>query len=577
MEKRRKKDVQTPATPADVPPVAVLEEWTPLGRCLEARIAQAAWLQTGADLLLSGQLPTAGHDSGTMAAHGAQLLAAWCAERLSAGDLPQEIVLVELGIGTGTHLRGLLESFRRVCLAGGHDWFARLVVFATDISPAVIQLALDRQVFAVHGARVRVGLMDARLPGLFREHETQTVFDLRGRIHAVGGHYVLDALPVDIYRQQGDAWEIAALRTEVPDVPAWEQATQLPLADGQSLAADGTVESALRVSGGQLLTHLQLRMLPFALADHPDATELARAATEQRAALGADHVLLVEGTVLHHPVGALRMLPELRAALAPTGFAVLRDVGLVTPEAAAQSRLPQRFGRTLAMPVSFVQLDGWHAAHGQADLWLAPADDGLRDHATRLLTQRPLPQTSTAFSRLFSGPALNTARSHVDLARLQTEPAAALEAWRQAALAEPDDWLILQEAAEKALEVGQLQLGLALAARGLELNPVTSPTLWRLAGTAHALLGEATEAEVALRQGLAIAPTDAGLHLALARLAADLDEIPTTFRHLGEALAGDRAGLWRETALSLLDAVLRADERQRQAEDAAWKIRFSAE
>ncbi len=568
MENRRKKAPETPAQ------LLILQDWTPLGRSLEARIAEAAWLHDGADLLLNGDLPTAGHDSGTIAAHGAQLLAAWCQERAAAGALPDAIVLVELGIGTGLHLRGLLESFRRLCLAQERDWYARLAVFATDVSPAVVQLAVDRQVFAPHGPRVRVGLMDVRLPGVFREHATAAVFDLRGQIHGLWAHYVLDALPVDIYRKSLENWEIAALRTVVPDVVAWQRAAGLTLADGQGLAADGTLESARRLTPGQLATRLELRTLPFALADHPDAAELLRAAEAQVAALGEAHPLLADGVVLHHPAGALRVLPALCDALAATGFAVLRDIGLTSPEIAAQSRLPQRFGTTLAMPLRVVQLDGWMAAQHPTTVWQAPPDDGLRDHGTRLLARGPLPATQAAFDALFSGPALDRARALAGIARVQTEPTAALEAWRQAALAEPDDWLVLQEAAERALELDQLQLGMAIAARGLELNPVAAPTLWRLAGTAHALLGDAAEAELALRQGLAVAPTDPGLHLALARLAADLGERPTAFRHLGEALAGDRTGAWRATALSLLDAVLQADTVQRQAEATAWQQRF---
>ena len=574
MQKRRKPVQETVETPPTAPEPLLLQDWTPLGRCLEYQLAQAAWLQEGAELLLHQQVPTAGHDSGTMGAHGAQLLAAWCEERLEAGALPTEIVLVELGIGTGAHLRGLLESFRRLCLAQQRDWYGRLVVFATDISAAVLQLVADRQVFASHGARVRLGFMDARLPGVFRAHATAATFDLRGRIHGLWAHYVLDALPVDIYRKSGDTWEIAAVRTIVPDVAAWERAAQLAFIDGQALAANGEVDAAARLAAGQLLTRLEVRTLPFALGEHPDAAELERAADAQVAALGADHPLLADGLLLHHAAGALRMLPLLHDALAPEGFAVLRDVGLLTPEMAAQSRLPQRFGRTLAMPVDFVQLDGWMAAQAPQATWLAPPHDGLRDHATRLLSRVSLPGTTAAFARLFSGEALDHGRALAEHARQQTAPDAALEAWRQAALAEPDDWLILHDAAEKALDLGQLQLGLAIAARGLELNPVTVPALWRLAGTAHALLGEVAAAEQALRQGLALAPTDAGLHVTLARLAADVGQLPTAFEHVGAALAGDRSGAWRDTALSLLDALLRADEARRQAETTAWKQRF---
>ena len=571
MQKRRKQVQANVETPP--PELAILEDWTPLGRSLEYRMAQAAWLQDGAELLENGQVPTAGHDSGTHAAHAAELLGAWCVERTLAGDLPEEIVVVELGMGTGAHLRGLLESFRRLCLAQQRDWYARLVVFATDISPAVLDLAAQRQVFAVHGARVRLGLMDVRLPGVFREHDTQSIFDLRGSIHALWAHYVLDALPVDIYRKSLPQWEIAAVRTLVPDVAAWQRAAQLSLADAQALAADGTVESALRLSRGQLLTALEVRTLPFDVAEHPDTDELQRATDAQIAALGAAHPLLADGVILHHAAGALRVLPMLRDALAAEGFAVLRDVGLVAAETAAESRLPRRFGRTLAMPLDFVQLDGWMAAHAPTTTWLAPEQDGTRDHGTRLLSRAPLPATRLAFARLYSGAALEHGRSLAEIARQAIGPNATLEAWRQAALAEPNDWLILQEAAEKTMELGQLQLGLAIAARGLELNPVTSPTLWRLAGTAHALLGDVAEAELALRQGLAIAPTDAGLHVALARLAADSGAWPMAFRHVGEALAGDRTGAWRDAALSLLDGVLRADQASRQVDAAAWDAR----
>lgn len=577
MDKQKKKSQKTKELPVDPPTLEpaqhVLETWTPLGRALDARIADVMWQSQGGNLLLSGQVPTASHDSGLMGARGAQLLATWCQERQEAGDLPREILLLELGIGTGVHLRGMLRTFQNLCQAQGHDWFARLQVFATDICPGVLELAIKRQVFAGLEDRLHLGLMDLRQPGLFRPYQGEQIVDLRGQIHAAWALYVLDTLPVEVLRHTAEGWEIAAVRTEVTDLPTWQARTGMTLEEGQAALAHLDRQTTLRLAAGQGQTHTQLRMVTFEIGDHPDAGELERAVELQEQALGPGHPLLADGVVLHHPVGAMNVLPRLAEMLAPQGFLLLRDVGLLTAEAAAEARVPQRYGQTQAMPLNFPQLDAWMWRQ-PAVQWHRPLHDGLRDHATRLLTRTELPQVTGIFAQIFDAPHLDRARVLVEQARAAQEIGPAMEAWRQAALAEPEDWLILQEAAEKALEYGQLELALAIAAHGLELNPVSSGALWRLLGTAHVLLGDAATALRAFQSGLAVAPTDPALHLSMARILAENGDFAQSFQAIGQTLAADRLGAWREPTLTLLDTCLRAEASERARENALQAQRF---
>lgn len=576
MAKSKKSSPASPATPPPDPVMPeVLQDWTPVPQCVDVLLAQQAWVDHGAALLLGGVIPTASHDSGKFAARSAEVLWAWCVEAHEAGRLPEHIVVVELGVGTGIHLRGLLSAFRVRALAAEVDWYDRLRVFATDLSPGVLQLVADRGVLAPHAERVRLGRMDARDVGVFVEQGTGQVLDLRGQIHAVWALYVLDTLPVDIVRHNAEAWELAAVQTTVRDPQAWANATGMTVAEARVRLQEASDALMQVLAAGQRWTATTLRTFPWDVANHPDADLIAAHVAARLQALGQDHPAVQDGVVHHHPSGALRALVSVAEALTPDGFALIRDVGMTTHAAAAEPHAPQVYvppgsgPAVLSMPLDFTAVDAWMVQASGGGWHVAPTDE-TADHATRLLTRADVPTTTQVFTEIFAATHLNRADPAVAQARSTGAPADALEAWREALVLEPEDWQLLQDAGFSALDARQWALAEAMAARGLALNPVTAAGLWRLLASALALQGRTELAHRAVVDGLTHNPRDAGLHVTMTRISLDLGDISAALSHVGAALGCDTTGAWRETALQLLDIALRTEAAARLAQT-AWK------
>jgi tetratricopeptide (TPR) repeat protein len=541
----------------------LLQDWVPLGRSLQGMLSQVVWTTQGASLFVDQQVPTVAHDSGTVSAHHAQLLARWCAQQSAAGALPARIVVVEAAIGTGVQLRLLLDAFRSLCAAAGRDWYGRLAVFATDVNEATVRRTVELGLYAPHAALVRVGWMDVTRPGLFLELDTGAEVDLRGRIHLLLAHYVLDLMPADVLRRvrANDGtpqWQALLARTWLRQSGLLPRYTDADVEGLLAAANAGTVAALQQLAPVHKLLQTEVATWSVDLASHPEAQWLEREANAQEAALGEAHPLLAEGTVVNHAATALAVLRSVVAALAPDGYAVVRDIGFTTAEMAAEIRGMAHYGATRSMGVNFVALDRWFADHPEDGALTAPGGEAGSQHATRLLTRSPNPALAADFVEAFAPARLLAARLLATEARAASSAGEAMERYRQAAVLEPDDWFLLLEAARLAVDQSNAgELALALSAKALTLNPWSSPELWRVHGDARRALDQPREAAAAYRRGLQVAPRDPGLHWSLGRLATESGRFEEAFRHIGEALACDSAAVWREEALQLLDAALR--------------------
>ncbi|MSP93044.1 MAG: tetratricopeptide repeat protein [Myxococcales bacterium] len=585
---RAAESAPVPAAPKPESDDILLQDWTPLGQCLDHRIGQAVWRHRAAPLFADNKVPNLVHDSGAQSQRGARLLQAWCRERADRGDLPARIVLCEAGMGTGLHLRYFLDAFRERAQVAGTDWYERLQVFATDVAPDTIRQAFDRGLFAPHAGRVELGYMDVLQPGLFRSAHSGRSVDLRGHVHLMLANYVLDTLPMDIFRRQrgprpgagngdpGAWWEGVLVRTWLRRADLLGGYTDRALDDVRKAARDEDDPSLDLLADVWTLVQLELRAWPVDLSGNPDLGELERVADAQEAALGADHALLRDGTVVNHSAAALRALVRLAATLAEGGMVLVRDVATVTPEAAAHPRAYQNYGPTSAAGVNLVQADGWFGA-GQAPHGATlhkPHHDGARNQATRLLVRGELPRTVAEFETAFDGVEVARAADLADQAREATKPADAMELYRQAVLLEPTNWHLLAEAARSALaEARRPDLAAAIAHRGLQLNERYSPELWNVYGDAQFALGDFNAARQAYAHGLQVHPTHARLHYCMAVAEANRGRFDAAFRHAGEALATDRTGAYRSDTLQVLDACLRGSQRKVELEDERLKTR----
>lgn len=548
----------------------LLEDWTPLAHCLAYRIGRLAWMRHAATLFADETVPHLIHDNGTVSQRTARLLFAWCEEQLASGTLPAEINVCEVGMGTGLHLRYTLDAFRDRCVAAGVDWYERLVVLATDVSAAVARQAVERGLFAEHAGHVRLGFLDVEHPHRFIELDTGLQLELGGRIHLLIAFYVLDLLPIDLFRRQGpDRWEAVWVRTFLRDpalLPTYSDATAVELLELAKAAPSATLEP---FADAWSLIQQELRAWPVQLTEHPDLEELNRLADAQEQLLGPDHPLLADGTVVVHSAGALRVAQLLGTVIADNGMVLMRDVGLTTPEQAARPRGHSRYGHISAAAVNVLQLDRWFG-EGRAPLGMklaAPAADGDRGQASRLLLRSAQPRVEAEFALAFDGNDVDAASRLFEEAIRAADPVTALELLRQAIALEPTDWTLHLEAARLALDqLGRPDVARAVALRAVELNPLFSADLWCVLGDALHAEGMRREAIRAYHNGLAILPRHVRSLWNLAYCEAERGRHGIAFELLGQALRYDRAGQWRSEILQLLDTCLRAQTVQYQAE-----------
>jgi Putative S-adenosyl-L-methionine-dependent methyltransferase len=102
--------------------------------------------------------------------------------------LPEELYVVELGVGNGNQARTWLEEFARLDAAHGRDYYRRLHYLMGDYSPHVLERA--RQAVAGHGDHVSALVLDATHPQI-------TLGFLRGKAFCVYISNVYDNLPTD--------------------------------------------------------------------------------------------------------------------------------------------------------------------------------------------------------------------------------------------------------------------------------------------------------------------------------------------------------------------------------------------
>ena len=102
--------------------------------------------------------------------------------------LPDELYVLELGVGNGSQARTWLDEFVSLDRRHGRDYYRRLRYLMGDYSPHVLDRA--RQAVAHHGARISALVVDATRPAI-------TLGFLAGKAFLVYISNVYDNLPTD--------------------------------------------------------------------------------------------------------------------------------------------------------------------------------------------------------------------------------------------------------------------------------------------------------------------------------------------------------------------------------------------
>src|SRR4051794_38995847 len=207
-----------------------LEEWGPTSRSLIWRFNALYWQHLraweeatgrGYESALPGGQSDAREDE-PVRAMIRELFAVWdsLGERRA---LPEELYVVELGVGNGSQARTFLDAFRELDAAHGGRYYRRLHYLMGDYSPHVLELA--RGAVADHAEHVSSLVLDALRP------MTALGF-LRFKVFLVYISNVYDNLPTDeiatigqrdhlvqtrAYLDEADAAAIAAGVAATPD------------------------------------------------------------------------------------------------------------------------------------------------------------------------------------------------------------------------------------------------------------------------------------------------------------------------------------------------------------------------
>jgi hypothetical protein len=184
-----------------------------------------------------------------------------CDRLVERRALPDELYVLELGVGNGNQARVWLDEFRRMDAARGTEYYRRLHYLMCDYSPYVLEMA--RQTVADHLEHVSSFVLDATQP-------LAALSFLRYKVFLVYISNVYDNLPTDEVAQLGGRTYLTQVRAYLPA----EAAAALAQGAGASPAEVPAILAKLLKLGPELASEA----LPLQLPTPEDAVAFWRQA-----------------------------------------------------------------------------------------------------------------------------------------------------------------------------------------------------------------------------------------------------------------------------------------------------------
>jgi hypothetical protein len=131
----------------------------------------------------------------------------WWDQLAARRALPDELYVVELGVGNGNQAKTWLDEFRVVEAEEGREYYRRLHYLMCDYSPHVLEMA--RETVAAHASRVSSFVLDATKP-------TTTLAFLKYKVFLVYISNVYDNLPTDEVARIGGRSYLVETRAYLP-------------------------------------------------------------------------------------------------------------------------------------------------------------------------------------------------------------------------------------------------------------------------------------------------------------------------------------------------------------------------
>jgi tetratricopeptide (TPR) repeat protein len=524
-------------------PLTEIEDFRPLGECLEWRLADAFWDHAGVIPFVRNDVPHLVNNSGRLSDSAAALVFAALEEMRPS--LPARIVVLELGAGTGLYARYFLDAFKACCRQQGSDLYQRLTYVVTDRFPRTVAGWQRDGLFAGHDEHVDLRTCDASMPWALFGAGDAPALDAPVVVFC---NYLLDVLPSRIVRRSGTQLEQLCVRTHLPGgdqaLQSLSQSSGLAsVAEARALAASGQFADLRRLLA--LLPHLELETTFRSwVPATPGETAFAAAMVEG------------ERVILNH--GALACLDQLIPQLDPCALLLINDYGPVRSEDVGSHLGVQRFGGSVALGLNFPWLERALAERGFT--CAVPTGDDQRRIHTRLCARTVGASARAVLHASFGldhDQALDAprdeARAHLAAGRRNE----ALDAYRRLIERNPGDWQMLGEAAEYiGLQLGDHAAGLQIVRAALERNPWCSAWLWNVLGDCLFYRNRLADAHAAFTQAQRIDPDDPRSNLNLAYTLSAQDDQPGALAAIARGLAGDRHGHFRPRLLEKQGQVL---------------------
>jgi tetratricopeptide (TPR) repeat protein len=536
----------------------VVQEFVALADSLEWSLGQEYLRQRGNKAFLSdgSPVPFVVNNDGTLSKNAADVFFASLLAADKDGQLEDEIVVLELGIGVGLFARYFLDHFQELCRRGKKDYYDRLVYIAADRSERMLQDVLRHGVLNQHPGRYCVRRVDAMEPEVLL-HEVGQVSGLTGgrRLRAVFLNYLLDCLPAAVLELDGDAVRQLCVRTCV--------ARNVRLADYTDLTAEQLrqrVNSSAPTARDELLevyglfaSEYDYRPVdPATLPYSTFAVEYGRSWTKR----------------LLHSYGAIACLEKLLAMLAPGGFILVNDYGQ-TQTGRDDEFEHQRFSLATFVGVNFALLKAYFS-EGKRCQYVEPAGEEGRGIHARLLGHAVDFDVRTCFAERFGESThqrllepIQKARACAKVGRFEM----AADCYREAIRLQPRNWVLLCEVSQfLTFQFRDPKMAADMAKTALALNPTCSAELWNALGDALFEWGRTEEARSAYEKALAVNAADVRTRYNLAWVHTRLKDCPAALLRIAEALALDKTGEYRERLLQKQQEVLALLARRHQQE-----------
>jgi tetratricopeptide (TPR) repeat protein len=531
----------------------VLEDWAPLANSLHFHLGQFSYYLDQPVQSAQKDFPSLSNQGMLAGTRAADVLFANCEAAEEAGELPESLRCIEVGMGDGSFGLQLLDRFQDLCTTGEKDYYDRLTWYATDDSPNIIFEVDGREVYERHAARVQLGRIDLLEPKELVLHETREVIDISSGNQALFMNFVLSALPAEVWNHQPDGedpWQGAMVRLMVDDWVHFSDLCPFTQEAVVDMANEPSPENMTSLSEIYTMLKPEFTLGSADIAAIPGSERLQSLVSQLEETESGIWILDSEVARL--------AITQLLESMNSHGMILVRDFGPGTSEEANQSHCYRNFGSITAFPVNFWQIDQ-HFADASNDGCSASLDDEGITPRHRLYSRQELAKTSAQFRKSFGAKRFNALADLIEAANAQaSDPANYLQKIMEAIELEPMNWKLISEAATYALSsVEDPDAAVELAVRAAQLNPAYAAEAWKVLGDVkywiHHDLDLAAEAYT---NAAASDPSDPMTHLGLQLVYSARKDHAGSLIAAASAVAEDEDGVFHDHAIQVLKTAI---------------------